>query len=208
MAPLRHLYLPIFRHLFVIAMAFFLSLIILFELSSFTHPNIETTLAPSLANDSVHEVEERPSDPPDAIDGLHGYEIGADGYPASSEPNTARKPQQSAVPPRMKEHLKNSFPNRTIDGQAPTTAVVPPVTAVTSNPKVNSPTKEPSSDSDEETISIEKRVENGRVVEAHVSNHRAGMDALENSALRIIRMRHYPAYVAGAEAERIKIKKQ
>lgn len=58
------------------------------------------------------------------------------------------------------------------------------------------------------TVTIVTRIENGRVVQAQVTNPRPGMEAFEASALRAARQRRYPAGTTGSDQVRIKISKQ
>ena len=98
-----------------------------------------------------------------------------------------------------------------------------------SNRKANSPRAEretpepvvPSSQN--ETVAVEKsqpsrentskaepvrvilKIENGRVAQASIANHKPGMDAVEALALRIARQRRYPGKGSGSESVVIKV---
>lgn len=87
----------------------------------------------------------------------------------------------------------------------PSPASPPPVPP----PAITKPlNNEESRASEDEAVVVTKRVENGRVVEAYVSNPQPGREALENSALRVVRQRRYQSGVTVTETERISIKKQ
>jgi hypothetical protein len=56
-----------------------------------------------------------------------------------------------------------------------------------------------------EAVRVVLRIENGRVAEASIANHKPGNDAVEALALRIARQRRYPAKSTGAEMVVIKV---
>jgi len=49
------------------------------------------------------------------------------------------------------------------------------------------------------------RIENGRVLEASIANHKAGMDNYEALALRIARQRRYASKVTGEETVKVNV---
>jgi hypothetical protein len=49
------------------------------------------------------------------------------------------------------------------------------------------------------------KIENGRVSQAAIANHKAGMDSYEALALRIARQRRYASKVTGEETVRISV---
>ncbi|MGI8838956.1 MAG: hypothetical protein ACR2H4_20310 [Pyrinomonadaceae bacterium] len=49
------------------------------------------------------------------------------------------------------------------------------------------------------------KIENGRVSQASIANHKAGMDSYEALALRIARQRRYASKVTGEETVRIRL---
>lgn len=54
-------------------------------------------------------------------------------------------------------------------------------------------------------VTVVMQVENGRVLQASIANHRAGMDAFEATALRIARQRRYPSKTAGQETITVRV---
>lgn len=56
-----------------------------------------------------------------------------------------------------------------------------------------------------EPVKVILRIENGRVAQASIANHKPGMDAYEALALRIARQRRYPAKSTGPETVVIKV---
>jgi hypothetical protein len=49
------------------------------------------------------------------------------------------------------------------------------------------------------------KIENGRVSQASIANHKAGMDSYEALALRIARQRRYASQMSGEETVRISV---
>jgi len=58
------------------------------------------------------------------------------------------------------------------------------------------------------SISVVMQIENGRVLNASIANHAAGMDNFEALALRIARQRRYPTVKNGNETVTISVNKQ
>lgn len=56
-----------------------------------------------------------------------------------------------------------------------------------------------------EPVKVILRIENGRVAQASIANHKPGMDAYEAMALRIARQRRYPAKATGPETVVIRV---
>jgi hypothetical protein len=56
-----------------------------------------------------------------------------------------------------------------------------------------------------DSVKVILQIENGRVVQASIGNHRSGLDAYETLALRIARQRRYSIKVAGQETVMIKV---
>ena len=109
--------------------------------------------------------------------------------------------KQKAPPPSDSDESTNVLATTAHPSPAAPPPVPPP--AITTPPKNEEPRA-----AEDESVVVVKRVENGRVVEAHVSNPRPGREALENSALRIVRQRRYQTGVTVTDTERIRIKKQ
>jgi hypothetical protein len=55
------------------------------------------------------------------------------------------------------------------------------------------------------TVRVILQVENGRVTQASIGNHKPGMEAYEALALRIARQRRYPAAASGQQTVMIKV---
>lgn len=79
--------------------------------------------------------------------------------------------------------------------------------ATSSGPKETQTTQaEPAENSARvEPVKVVLRIENGRVSQASIANHKPGMDAVEALALRIARQRRYPAKSKGPETVVIKV---
>jgi len=56
-----------------------------------------------------------------------------------------------------------------------------------------------------ESVNVVMRIENGRVLEASIANHKAGMDNYEALALRIARQRRYASKVSGEETVKVNV---
>jgi hypothetical protein len=56
-----------------------------------------------------------------------------------------------------------------------------------------------------ESVNVVMKIENGRVLEASISNHKAGMDNYEALALRIARQRRYASKVTGEETVKVNV---
>ena len=56
-----------------------------------------------------------------------------------------------------------------------------------------------------ESVNVVMRIENGRVLEASVANHKAGMDNYEALALRIARQRRYASKMTGEETVKVNV---
>jgi len=74
-------------------------------------------------------------------------------------------------------------------------------------PAANEKASEPPASSTGQSIKVVMHIENGRVLNASIANHAAGMDGLEALALRIARQRRYPAAKTGAETVTISLNK-
>jgi hypothetical protein len=64
----------------------------------------------------------------------------------------------------------------------------------------------PSDAKDRRTVKVLLRIERGRVLDAAVQNHHAGMESFEALALRIARQRQYPKDFTGKDVLRIDVK--
>ena len=71
----------------------------------------------------------------------------------------------------------------------------------------NEKASEPPASSTGQSIKVVMHIEHGRVLNASIANHAAGMDGLESLALRIARQRRYPAEKTGAETVTISVNK-
>ena len=56
-----------------------------------------------------------------------------------------------------------------------------------------------------QSVNVVMRIENGRVLEASITNHKAGMDNYEALALRIARQRRYASKVTGEETVKVNV---
>ena len=74
--------------------------------------------------------------------------------------------------------------------------------AVAAEPKTQQASETPSKS---EPVKVVLRIENGRVAQASIANHKPGMDAVEALALSIARQRRYPGKASGPETVVIKV---
>ena len=115
------------------------------------------------------------------------------------EPETLRK--ETVAVPVAAPIRKSVAPPAETERTAPATATnQKPV--VTTEPKIP-PASESTSKAD--SVRVVLRIENGRVAEASIANHKPGMDAVEALALRIARQRRYPGKTSGPETVVIKV---
>ncbi|MBA2703065.1 MAG: DUF4388 domain-containing protein [Blastocatellia bacterium] len=56
-----------------------------------------------------------------------------------------------------------------------------------------------------QSVNVVMKIENGRVSQASIANHKAGMDGYEALALRIVRQRRYASKLTGEETVRISV---
>ena len=115
------------------------------------------------------------------------------------EPETSRK-EIAAAPV--------AAPNRKTVAPRAETERTKPATASNQNPAVTmEPKSQPASEntSKADSVRVVLRIENGRVAQASIANHRPGMDAVEALALRIARQRRYPGKTSGPETVVIKV---
>lgn len=56
-----------------------------------------------------------------------------------------------------------------------------------------------------ESVNVVMKIENGRVLEASIANHKAGMDNYEALALRIARQRRYASKITGEETVKVSV---
>ncbi|MFZ0064436.1 MAG: DUF4388 domain-containing protein [Pyrinomonadaceae bacterium] len=115
------------------------------------------------------------------------------------EPETSRK-EIAAAPV--------AAPNRKTVAPRAETEKTEPATASNQNPAVTTePRTQPASEntSKADSVRVVLRIENGRVAQASIANHKPGMDAVEALALRIARQRRYPGKTSGPETVVIKV---
>lgn len=84
----------------------------------------------------------------------------------------------------------------------PTSATAP---ASVQNTPATIQDNEKTSEVKSELIDVVMQIENGRVSQAAVSNHKTGMEGYEAMALRIARQRRYPTKTTGQETVRIRV---
>lgn len=115
----------------------------------------------------------------------------------SHESSRAREPQ-----PLTQERPRASRPE--INSEHPTTASVTGVSpGAESAASVKATTA--GNPGKGQSIDVVMRIENGRVLQAAVANHKAGMDGYEALALRIARQRRYAPKASGQETVRIRV---
>jgi len=119
---------------------------------------------------------------------------------------TETQPQDLQANSDVSRRGANTF----ADSNRRTTAAVKQeraVVAASSGPKETQTTQaEPAENSAKvEPVKVVLRIENGRVSQASIANHKPGMDAVEALALRIARQRRYPAKSKGPETVVIKV---
>ena len=94
----------------------------------------------------------------------------------------------------------------------PAVASVPPSrpSVISTKPRPRPPKISNTDNTDEklQSIKVLMQIENGRVLNASVANHKAGMDSYEALALRIARQRRYAATVSGGQTVTISVSPQ
>ena len=74
--------------------------------------------------------------------------------------------------------------------------------------KITEPKEEPKEQPKEQAITVVMQIENGRVLNASVANHKTGRDNYEAMALRIARQRRYATTVTGGQTVTISVNPQ
>jgi hypothetical protein len=123
-----------------------------------------------------------------------------------SPTSTETQPQDLQANREVSRRGANTF----ADSNRRTTAAVKQErteVATSAGPKETETTQaEPAENSAKvEPVKVVLRIENGRVSQASIANHKPGMDAVEALALRIARQRRYPAKSKGPETVVIKV---
>jgi hypothetical protein len=123
-----------------------------------------------------------------------------------SPTSTETQPQDLQANREVSRRGANTF----ADSNRRTTAAVKQErteVATSAGPKETQTTQaEPAENSAKvEPVKVVLRIENGRVSQASIANHKPGMDAVEALALRIARQRRYPAKSKGPETVVIKV---
>jgi len=201
--------------LLAVVVIIFLSYTILSDIGLFSQRVREVSPAGVSLNPVGAKQEAPPASHTEEVIGAYGFSDLLESSPGASDSTFAPKVVrgESGALTRERSRQKQKAPSSDTDESAnvlaatahPSPASPPPVPppAITTPPK-----NDESRASEDESVVVVKRVENGRVVEAHVSNPQPGREASENSALRIVRQRRYQSGVTVTEAERIRIKKQ
>jgi len=125
---------------------------------------------------------------------------------AEVESGSANKPKPNEVSNRVTESRKSRsvFAEQRRDNKAAAKrAADVPDQAESSASSAND-----SVETKARSISVVMQIENGRVLNASIANHAAGMDNFEALALRIARQRRYPTAKNGNETVTISVNKQ
>jgi hypothetical protein len=113
----------------------------------------------------------------------------------SLEPTEQSTPAQSSI--KAKESLATAKPESIPSPPAPAVAEVP------------RPSPEPTAAQKEFVeITVELKIEDGRVAEAHVGNRQPGAEAFEATALHIARQRRYPPGTSRTETLVLRVTNQ
>lgn len=128
--------------------------------------------------------------------------------PVTKETSTSTETQPQDL--QANREVSRRGANTFADSNRRTTAAVKQErteVATSSGPKETQTTQaEPAENSAKvEPVKVVLRIENGRVSQASIANHKPGMDAVEALALRIARQRRYPAKSKGPETVVIKV---
>jgi Domain of unknown function (DUF4388) len=112
---------------------------------------------------------------------------------------------------KVNEQERHSLMSQDARNETPrNVAATPDLSAATSSTKPTPALKQDNEKSNEgatkyQLIDVVMQIENGRVLQAAISNHRSGMGGYEAMALRIARQRRYPAKTTGQETVRIRV---
>jgi Domain of unknown function (DUF4388) len=109
---------------------------------------------------------------------------------------------RSANTTRVRQTNDSRGENRLRRAEASTKNQTQPNPAQADNEKAREPSPTTTG-----AIKVVMHIENGRVLNASIANHAAGMDGFEALALRIARQRRYPAAKSGAETVTISVNK-
>jgi hypothetical protein len=121
--------------------------------------------------------------------------------PKPKELKSSLKQDASATGNQTSARPRASRESETSNGSSATQDVSVPAAPATV--KENEKTGEVADKS--QLIDVVMKIENGRVSQAAISNHRSGMDGYEAMALRIARQRRYPPKTTGQEIIRIRV---
>lgn len=113
----------------------------------------------------------------------------------------------SANPPAAAaaETPQQPNPSSSVSSVSPVRQAVTPAKVKVHQPKTSNADK---TDQKQQPITVVMQIENGRVLNASIANHKSGMDNYEAMALRIARQRRYPATTTGGQTVTISVNPQ
>jgi uncharacterized protein DUF4388 len=123
---------------------------------------------------------------------------------AAVENSSANKPKPNEVANRESGRARSVYAEQHRDNKPAAKRVTDVPDQAESSPSSANDSVETKSRS----ISVVMQIENGRVLNASIANHAAGMDNFEALALRIARQRRYPTGKNGNETVTISVNKQ
>jgi len=123
---------------------------------------------------------------------------------AAVENSSANKPKPNEVANRESGRARSVYAEQHRDNKPATKRVTDVPDQAESSPSSANDSVATKSRS----ISVVMQIENGRVLNASIANHAAGMDNFEALALRIARQRRYPTGKNGNETVTISVNKQ
>jgi hypothetical protein len=122
---------------------------------------------------------------------------------AAVENSSANKPKPNEVANRESGRSRSVYAEQHRDNKA----AAKRVTEVPDQAESSASSANESVETKSRSISVVMQIENGRVLNASIANHAAGMDNFEALALRIARQRRYPTGKNGNETVTISVNK-
>jgi hypothetical protein len=117
---------------------------------------------------------------------------------SSSEVSKGRQLEQS------RRQTDSASLNKQSDSSSPSSSSETSKTTISSN-HTEAEKKSSEVPPSVQSVNVVMKIENGRVSQASIANHKAGMDSYEALALRIARQRRYASQMSGEETVRISV---
>jgi len=117
---------------------------------------------------------------------------------SSSEVSKGRQLEQS------RRQMDSASLNKQSDSSSPRSSSETSPATISSNP-TEAEKKSSEVPPSVQSVNVVMKIENGRVSQASIANHKVGMDSYEALALRIARQRRYASQISGEETVRISV---